>query len=490
VVIERNVSGKRKSFRKIFVMISPKCFLLCSLLAALLLSTAAVAGVPPSNHVYVLVEENHSYESVIGNSAMPYFNSLAQQYGLATQYYANSHYSIPNYMWLTAGAPVTMDDNTKATFDADNIVSHLRLAGKSWKEYAESLPYAGYTGYNVGNYVKRHNPFPYFNDVADSSEKNNIVPFTELASDIANHSLPNYGFITPNLLNDAHSAPLATADQWLKTNIAPLIASPEFQQDGILIITFDESVDSDCRPAPSCPPLPENAGGGRIATLVIGPRVKSGYQSTTFYQHPSVLKTMSEALGLTSFPGAARSAPDMSEFFDSGTVSPLNVSMAVSPGQATVAAGGAATYQVAVTPKPGPVSNVSFVCANLPTGSSCSFAPAVLNPGTAAAATTLTVSTAPVTARLHRGWESLACLVPGFICLGLLLTSNQPRPKSGAWAVLAVLGLGMLLLACGGGSGPGQTSSASGTTVGRYTITVTATSGSQQVSTTTALIVQ
>jgi hypothetical protein len=469
-------------------MISLKCFLLCSLLAAQL-STAAVAAVPPSNHVYVVVEENHSYESVIGNSAMPYFNSLAQHYGLATQYYANSHYSIPNYMWLTAGAPVTMNDNTKATFNVDNIVRHLMVAGKSWKEYAEGLPYVGYTGYNVGKYVKRHNPFAYFKDVAYSSEKNNIVPFTELASDIANHSLPNYGFITPNLAEDAHDGTLAAADQWLKTNIAPLIASPEFRQDGILIITFDESAFSDCRPAPSCPPLPENAGGGRIATLVIGPRVKPGYKSTTFYQHPTVLKTMSKALGLTTFPGAAQSAPDMGEFFASGTPSPLNVSMAVSPGQATVAAGGAATYQVAVTPKPGPVSNVSFGCANLPTGSSCSFQPAVLNPGTSAAATMLTVSTAAVTAGLHRGWESLACLVPGFICFGLLLTSNQPRPKSGAWAVLAVLGLAILLLACGGGSAPRQTSSASVTTAGRYTITVTAASGSLQASTTTGLIV-
>jgi len=102
----------RKSFGKIFITISTKYFLLCSLLAAILHCTAAVAAVPASNHVYVLMEENHSYESVIGNSAMPYFNLLAQQYGLATEYYANSHYSIPNYMWLTAGAYVTMNDNT------------------------------------------------------------------------------------------------------------------------------------------------------------------------------------------------------------------------------------------------------------------------------------------------------------------------------------------------------------------------------------------
>jgi len=155
---------------------------------------------------------------------------------------------------------------------------------------------------------------PYFTDVAGSTEKYNIVPFAQLASDIANHTLPNYGFITPNIEDDAHGT-LTAADNWLQTNIAPLIASPEFQQDGILIITFDESFDSDCRPATFCPALPENVGGGRVATLVIGPHVKPGYRSTTFYQHPSVLKTVGKALGLTSVPGAAQEAPDMGEFF-------------------------------------------------------------------------------------------------------------------------------------------------------------------------------
>ncbi len=289
--------------------------LVSSLLAAMWLSAAAFAAVPASSHVFVVVEENHSYESVVGNSSMPYFNSLAQKYGLATQYYANSHYSIPNYMWLAAGAYVTLNDNTTLKFGVDNIVPHLLVAGKTWKEYAESLPSVGYTGYNTGEYVERHDPFAYFTDVANSSQKYNIVPFPALATDIANHTLPNYGFITPNLLDDAHSGTLAAADQWLQKNIAPLIASPEFQKDGILIITFDESVDSDCRPATSCPALPENVGGGRVATLVIGPNVKPGYRSTHFYQHPSVLKTMAMALGLTSFPGAAASAADMGEFF-------------------------------------------------------------------------------------------------------------------------------------------------------------------------------
>ena len=53
------------------------------------------------------MEENHSYSSVIGNAAMPYLNRLASQYGLATQYYANTHPSIGNYFMLTTGQMVT-----------------------------------------------------------------------------------------------------------------------------------------------------------------------------------------------------------------------------------------------------------------------------------------------------------------------------------------------------------------------------------------------
>src|SRR5437667_11258609 len=59
--------------------------------------------IPQVAHVFVLVEENHSYDRVIGNPGMPYTNSLAQKYALATQFYANTHNSLPNYFMLTVG---------------------------------------------------------------------------------------------------------------------------------------------------------------------------------------------------------------------------------------------------------------------------------------------------------------------------------------------------------------------------------------------------
>src|SRR6266566_2142459 len=97
--------------------------------------------VPRSNHVFVVVDENHSYSSVIGNRSMPYLNRLAKKYGLATQYYADTHPSIGNYFMLTTGRIITNNDGWTGTVTGDNVVRRLITAGKTWKVYAESLPY-------------------------------------------------------------------------------------------------------------------------------------------------------------------------------------------------------------------------------------------------------------------------------------------------------------------------------------------------------------
>ena len=102
--------------------------------------------IPVVGHVFVLVEENHSFEEVIGNSAMPYTNTLAQKYALATQYFANRHNSLPNYFMLTVGDLITTNDLYTGTVSSDNVVRALTAAGKSWKIYAESLPTQGFTG--------------------------------------------------------------------------------------------------------------------------------------------------------------------------------------------------------------------------------------------------------------------------------------------------------------------------------------------------------
>ncbi|HEX3740728.1 MAG TPA: alkaline phosphatase family protein [Terriglobales bacterium] len=254
--------------------------------------------------MFLLLEENHSYSDVIGNSAMPYLNGLASQYGLATQYYADAHPSIPNYFMLTTGLPETLDDAFAGTISDDNIARELVKSGKTWRSYAESLPSAGYTGGDVYPYLKHHNPFAYFSDVIGTSQAANIVPFSQFSSDLAANSLPDFSFVVPNVLDDAHDGTLAAADQWLSTNIDSLIKSSAFQSAGVLIIVFDESQTTDL-----------SHGGGHVPFIIVGPTVKPGYRSTSLYQHQSTLRLVLSTLGVNSFPGASAVAPDMGEFF-------------------------------------------------------------------------------------------------------------------------------------------------------------------------------
>ncbi|HEV2961756.1 MAG TPA: alkaline phosphatase family protein [Candidatus Angelobacter sp.] len=271
-------------------------------------------GPIPSTHgpVVLVVEENHGYSSVIGSAAMPYLNSLAQQYGLATQYFANTHPSIGNYFEMTAGQIITNDDGFNGPLGDDNLIRRILQAGRTWKAYAESLPGVGYIGGDAGAYLHRHNPLSYFTDVTNSpAQRGNLVPFTQFPSDLNNGQLPDFSFVAPNASNDAHDCPAGTdaclrnADDWLQQNIGPLLSSSQFQQGGLLVIVFDEAEDADT-----------SLGGGHIAMVVAGPRVKRGFQSSNQYQHQNLLKMIATYLGIDGNLGDAANASGMGEFFN------------------------------------------------------------------------------------------------------------------------------------------------------------------------------
>jgi acid phosphatase len=240
--------------------------------------SAPSSNVPQAAHVVLIVEENHSYEEVIGNSSMPYLNGLATKYGLATNYFANTHPSIGNYFMLTTGQTITNDDTFSATVDADSIVRELLASGMTWKVYAESIPNAGYTGGDSYPYVRHHNPASYFSDVVnDSTQAANLVPLPQLATDLTNNALPNFAMVIPNMLHDAHEGSLEDADSWLKDNIDPVVMNPSFQSDGLLIIVFDESENSDVA-----------HGGGHVPGILVSSKVQAGFRSTAFYQHERI----------------------------------------------------------------------------------------------------------------------------------------------------------------------------------------------------------
>src|SRR5213076_1575610 len=125
--------------------------------------TSAITVTPPGTsqfgHVFIVTEENTDYVDVT-SSSMPYLMGLAQQYGLATQYYANTHPSIGNYFELATGQVLTNDDGSSTIENVPNVVRSLVGAGKTWKSYAESIPNACYLGGDTGDYARKHNIFP------------------------------------------------------------------------------------------------------------------------------------------------------------------------------------------------------------------------------------------------------------------------------------------------------------------------------------------
>lgn len=310
-----------------------KARLLLGLLSLVLAQASRAEEVPRANHVFIVVEENQDFSCVVGNPVMPYLNSLAAKYAVATSYYANAHPSISNYFVLTTGQAIykgRFGDVRTDPVNVDNVIRELKQNGKTWRAYVEGVPNAGYTGGNINStgYVKRHNPLAYFVQDISQSERGNLAPFAQFSDDLAREQLANYSFFVPNLYDDGHSvkgtnggnqglarcgeaAAMKQVDDWLKSIFTPLVSSKIFQQDGLLVITYDESSTDDESDGAG------HWGGGRVATIVVSTKVKPAYRSIVLYHHESTLRLMLEALGLDEnhWPGGAKNAPSMAEFF-------------------------------------------------------------------------------------------------------------------------------------------------------------------------------
>jgi phosphatidylinositol-3-phosphatase len=273
------------------------------------------SGIPAVQHVVIVMLENTNYSSVVGSPNAPYINSLIPKGGLASNYYADVHPSIGNYFYLTTGQVVTTDDKFSGTVSTDNVVRELGAASKTWKVYAEDLPAAGYLGPDIPPfYLRRHNPFTFFSNVQqDPAQAIRVVPYTQLATDLAGSGLPNYAFIVPNAAHDAHSCSdgtlncdisvrLVNADTWLSNNLPAILNDSGFQQSGLLLLTFDESQNDNTN------------GGGKVMALILGTGVKAGYSGTLQYDHRSLLGLSMTGLG-AKIPNDSGSAPQMTEFF-------------------------------------------------------------------------------------------------------------------------------------------------------------------------------
>jgi len=260
-------------------------------------AVSAASSVPKFTHVVVVVFENRETTDVIGNSDAPTFNALAARGALLSNYDAVAHPSLPNYLALVSGSTHgIIDDCLDCSVDARSLADTLPARGRTWKTYAEGLPRAGFTGAVAGRYTKKHNPFVYFDDVAASAAKRGrIVPYSQLARDVRARKLPSFALVVPDRCNDMHDCSIATGDAWLKQNIVPLIASKALV-GGVVFVVFDEGTSLE-------------GGGGHVAAIAVGPRVRPGSSYTAPTNHYGLLRTIEAAWALPLLGRSASAQP-------------------------------------------------------------------------------------------------------------------------------------------------------------------------------------
>ena len=256
-----------------------------------------VASVPAFSHVVVVVFENKEVGKVFGSQSAPNFNRLARRYATLGNYTAVSHPSLPNYLAMVSGSTQAVtSDCLNCQVDAPTIADSLEESGRSWKTYAEGIPSPGSTAKWSGHYAKKHNPLIYFRAVASQPDRRNrIVPLSQLAADLAGGTLPDFSLVIPDECHDMHDCSVATGDSWLRGFVKPLLASRQMA-NGVVFVVFDEG-DS------------EAGGGGSIAAMALGRRVRPASASTAPINHYSLLRTIEDAWGLPRLGHSAEANP-------------------------------------------------------------------------------------------------------------------------------------------------------------------------------------
>jgi hypothetical protein len=334
-------------------------------------TTSAGDGTMPAlDHVFVIMLENHSKSSVLGDPNAPFINQLASTYAVAGNYYGVTHPSEPNYVAAISGSNWwTNIDDPANRFDHRNLVDELEAHHKTWDAYMEAMPSAGYLGdqwpSNTALYASKHDPFVLFDDIRDDPARlAHVKPYTDLATDLNSGNPPDFVWISPDQCNDMHGGVYVSvpghpetpcpygntkddaydaalkqkADAFVKQAVTTIMSSRAWTGNSAIFITTDEddftgnSATDGWESADGCcdsPVVPANDpdvpgwqggvyGGGLVPAVIVTTHGKrGGYTSDTPYNHYSLLRTIEDAWGLgrLGFTSDTAQVQPMSEFF-------------------------------------------------------------------------------------------------------------------------------------------------------------------------------
>lgn len=352
----------------------------------------ASGGVPPYDHIFLIIEENHNANQIFGNPEAPIINALAKDYGQAARYTGVSDPSEPNYLAMLGGSTfgTNTDDNPYYwpgnTINAPNLMSQIDAAGLSWKGYFQGMPYAGYRGYcfpakcngipdSDTQYVAKHNGIVNFANEQTPAEYAKMQPYSQLSADLASGNVPNLSYIVPDECHDMHGAPpwcedsgkagdvddnflVAQGDAFLGQTVNAITSSSMWHtgHNAIVVVWDEGNVQTDAVPA--------------IVATNTGPR--GLVDNSAPYDHYSLLLSIEQAFGLACLQNACSASP-MTPLFNytggSSTTPKLPAPAPLTPdGTDTVTAGaapvkgkrftpGGTGWQVVPTPSIGNLDN-------------------------------------------------------------------------------------------------------------------------------------
>jgi len=256
------------------------------------------AAPPRIRKLLVLVVENHSLDAM--RREMPFTYGLARRYGYATGYRAITHPSLPNYLAMSGGDTfgVTDDHDPSAhPLGATSVFGQALARHRTAKVYAEDMTGTCATT-SGGRYAVRHNPWTYYVGERSACRRYD-VPLTALTADVRAGRLPNAGMVVPNLCDDAHDCPLATADAWLRRVVGGVLRGPDFRSGRLLVVITADEDDHD--------------QGNLVLTTLVNPQLH-GTVVRAGLDHYSLARLYSEVLGAAPL-GRARSARSMTAAF-------------------------------------------------------------------------------------------------------------------------------------------------------------------------------
>ncbi len=269
--------------------------------------------VRPLDHVFMIYLENHGVKDIVGSRNAPYINGLINNYGYGSNYFAQTHPSLPNYYPILGGTDFGFNYNCELDcFDARNLADNIEGATKTWAAYEQSMPAPCFTQ-SSGPYSPGELPFLAFHDIVSNTArcKAHVLPLQQMATDLASTSTtPNYAWIAADenhnmegpvniefilsLLTN-HQYNIKAGDQFLAETLPTILNSQAFQtQRSAIFITWDEDYNN----------LSLGIGneGNHVPMIVIPSPSSQMHQghivAANYNNHYSLLRTIEESLQL------------------------------------------------------------------------------------------------------------------------------------------------------------------------------------------------